>query len=75
MVIDAKGITKERAFDLEPEQKKKVIDFACSQLSDSSASYFDINQFAQEVEVSASDFPDEIIQTLKTTPPEKMKKD
>ena len=46
VVIDAKGMTKERAFDLEPEQKKKVIDFACSQLSDSSASYFDINQFA-----------------------------
>ena len=52
-----------------------MIDFACSELSDSSASYLDINKFAQEVEVSASDFPDEIIQALKTTPPEKMKKD
>ena len=75
VVIDAKGMTKERTFDLEPEQKQKVIDFACSELSDSSASYLDINKFAQEVEVSASDFPDEIIQALKTTPPEKMKKD
>jgi len=75
VVIDAKGMTKERTFDLEPEQKQKVIDFACSELSDSSASYFDINKFAQEVEVSASDFPDEVIQALKNTPPEKMKKD
>lgn len=75
VVIDAKGMTRKRTFDLEPEQKQKVIDFACSELSDSSASYLDINKFAQEVEVSASDFPDEIIQTLKTTPPEKMKKE
>ncbi len=75
VVIDAKGMTKERAFDLEPEQKKKVIDFACSQLSDSSASYFDINQFAQEVEVSASDFPEEMMQQLRSTPPEKMKRE
>ena len=46
VVIDAKGMTKDRAFDLEPEQKQKVIDFACSELSDANASYFDINQFA-----------------------------
>lgn len=30
VVIDAKGMTKEKAFDLESEQKKKVIDFACA---------------------------------------------
>lgn len=46
VVIDAKGMTKERTFDLEPDQKQKVIDFACSELSDSSASYLDINKFA-----------------------------
>ena len=46
VVIDAKGMTKERAFDLEPAQRQNVIDFACSELSDSSASYMDINKFA-----------------------------
>ena len=74
VVIDAKGMTKERAFDLDDEQKSKVIDFACSELSDASASYMDINKFAQEVEVSASDFPKEMMDALNATSPEKMKK-
>lgn len=74
VVIDAKGMTKERAFDLEPDQRQKVIDFACSELSDSSASYMDINKFAQEVELKASDFRDDVVETFKTADIDKMKK-
>lgn len=75
VIIDAKGMTKEKAFDLDDETKKKVIEFACSQLSDSSASYFDINQFAQQIEIDISDFPQEVVDGLRNVPPSKMKKE
>ena len=74
VVIDAKGLTKERTFDLDDEQRKKVINFACSELSDSNASYLDIGKFAQEVELTASDFSKEVVEAFNTANIDKMKK-
>ena len=74
VVIDVKGMTKDKTIDLDDETKKKVLDFACGKLSDDNASYFDINQFAQEVDISESDFPKELMDALRNANPEKMKK-
>ena len=74
VIIDVKGMTKEKAFDLDPDKKKKIVDFACSELSDANASYFDINKFAQEVELKAQDFGDDVVETFNTADIDKMKK-
>jgi hypothetical protein len=64
VIIDVKGMDKDKAYKLEDTTKSEIVDFACSELSDANASYFDINQFAQEIDISKSDFPEEVIGTL-----------
>ena len=74
VVIDAKGMTKTKAFDLDDEQKRKVIDFACNELSDGNATFLDIDKFAQEIELVASDFGPEVVEKFQTADIDKMKK-
>lgn len=75
VIIDVKGMDKDKAYNLEEPTRSEIIDFACSELSDANASYFDINQFAQEIDMSKSDFPDEVIEPLTKTNPMDMKKE
>ena len=75
VIIDAKGLSSEKAYNLDDETKKKIVHFACAELSDANASYFDINQFAQEIDISKDDFPKEVIEPLSKTDPMDMKKE
>ena len=65
VVIDIKGATLEELTDLKPDVKKKIIDFLALKFSDKNASYFDINQFAQDIDISEEDFPSELVSTIK----------
>lgn len=75
VIFDAKGMEKDKLFDLDDGTRKNVIDFICKKLSDSNVSYYDIQKFAIEVQVSRSDIPDSIWEQLRKTSPEKMKKE
>lgn len=75
VIIDVKGLNSEKAYNLDDDTKRKIVHFACSELSDANASYFDINQFAQEVDISRDDFPKEVIEPLSKTDPMDMKRE
>lgn len=73
VVIDIKGATLDGLSELNDSTKSKIMKFLATNFSDSHISYFDINQFAEEINITESDFPVELIQMLKSTPVSKIR--
>ena len=67
VIFDIKGANDDNLSDLDSTTEKTIIDFICSsKYSNSQISYFDVNNFAQEIELNKSDFSPELIREIDT---------
>lgn len=74
VVFEAKEMSKSSLRDIDYDTQQKFIDFLASEVSDAKFSYFNLQRFAQEVQLDWDMMPKDIMEELKATNPEEMDK-
>ena len=75
VMFSVKGLDKQKVYEIDQLKQTEIMDFLATEVSDENAQFLDIAKFGQEIDVSMEDIPSEVIEQLKSTPPDKMKKD
>ena len=73
VVIDIKGATLEKLSDLKEDTAEQLKTFLASEFSGENVSYFDIDKFAQRIELKRDDFPQDLLEKIAVDDPKKIK--
>ena len=74
VVFNVQNLHKNSLDKVDSKKASEFLDFLCGKYSTKEFSYFDINKFAQDVEVKEKDFPEDVFKTLRSKDPETLSK-